>query len=398
MSGRWTILALLFAVRTAMAFQFQSVAALAPLIRRDFGVDLADVGLLIGLYLSPGIVLALPGGAIGKRYGDKASVVAGLALMACGGLIMALSPSWAVQLFGRVLAGVGGVLLNVLMAKMVTDWFSGREIATAMAIFVNSWPVGIALALVLLPPIAIHAGVSAAFLLTSVLIIIGMVAIALLYRPAPAFRETIASNGAAPKGNVFLAVMTAGLIWGLFNASVGMIFSFAPSLLDERGWTVASASSVTSVVLWVAAFSVPFGGYLADRTGHHRLVMLGGLVAFGAMLIIAARTDAVLPAFIVVGLVSGLSAGPIMSLPNRVLAPEARAVGMGVFYALFYLVVVVGAWVGGVAASFAGTARVTFDLGAVMLGACCVAWLVFEKLAARADAQKHAQSAEFIPT
>jgi hypothetical protein len=38
MSNRWSILALLFAVRATMAFQFQSIAALAPLIRRDFGV------------------------------------------------------------------------------------------------------------------------------------------------------------------------------------------------------------------------------------------------------------------------------------------------------------------------------------------------------------------------
>jgi hypothetical protein len=49
MSNRWSILALLFAVRATMAFQFQSIAALAPLIRRDFGVNLADIGLAIGL-------------------------------------------------------------------------------------------------------------------------------------------------------------------------------------------------------------------------------------------------------------------------------------------------------------------------------------------------------------
>ena len=45
---RWRVLALLFAVRTTMAFQFQSVGALGPLVRADFGVGLADLGLLIG--------------------------------------------------------------------------------------------------------------------------------------------------------------------------------------------------------------------------------------------------------------------------------------------------------------------------------------------------------------
>ena len=82
MPGRWSILALLFAVRATMGFQYQSVAAVAPLVTRDFGVGLADVGLLIGLYLAPGIAIALPGGALGRRFGDKSTVLAGLALMA----------------------------------------------------------------------------------------------------------------------------------------------------------------------------------------------------------------------------------------------------------------------------------------------------------------------------
>ena len=60
MAMRWRILALLFAVRTTMAFQFQAPAALGPLLRTEYGVGLGDLGLLIGLYLSPGIVLALP--------------------------------------------------------------------------------------------------------------------------------------------------------------------------------------------------------------------------------------------------------------------------------------------------------------------------------------------------
>src|ERR1700681_2330265 len=81
--GRWGRLALLFGVRTAMAFQFESVAALAPMIRSEFSVGVADIGFLIGLYLAPGIVLALPGGAIGKRFGDKPTVLVGLALMTC---------------------------------------------------------------------------------------------------------------------------------------------------------------------------------------------------------------------------------------------------------------------------------------------------------------------------
>ena len=65
MRSRWGILAVLFVVRLSTAFQFQSVAAVAPLLGTNFGVSLADIGLLIGLYFTPGVALALPGGAIG---------------------------------------------------------------------------------------------------------------------------------------------------------------------------------------------------------------------------------------------------------------------------------------------------------------------------------------------
>jgi MFS family permease len=151
--NRWGVLAVLFAVRLTMAFQFQSVAAIAPLLGRAFSASLADIGVLIGLYFTPGIALSLPGGAIGRKFGDKASAIAALLVMLAGNLAMALGDGWSWQIAGRLVAGAGGVLLNVQLTKMVADWFAGREIATAMAILVNSWPAGIALALLTLPRI-----------------------------------------------------------------------------------------------------------------------------------------------------------------------------------------------------------------------------------------------------
>ena len=70
---RWNVLALLFTVRLSMAFQFQSVASMSPALMKAYGVDLSDIGLLIGLYLAPGLVFALPGGEM-----DVASVTSGL--------------------------------------------------------------------------------------------------------------------------------------------------------------------------------------------------------------------------------------------------------------------------------------------------------------------------------
>jgi hypothetical protein len=51
--NRWFMLAVLFVVRLITGFQFQSVAAVAPLLGRDFGVGLADIEIMIGLYFTP---------------------------------------------------------------------------------------------------------------------------------------------------------------------------------------------------------------------------------------------------------------------------------------------------------------------------------------------------------
>jgi hypothetical protein len=40
---------------------------------------------------------------------------------------------------------------------------------------------------------------------------------------------------------------------------------------------------------------------------------------------------------IAVACLSGMPAGAIMTLPVRVLRPETRAAGMGIFYTLFYV-------------------------------------------------------------
>jgi MFS family permease len=367
--NRWNILAVLFVVRLTMAFQFQSVAAVAPLLGREFGAGLADIGILIGLYFAPGVALALPGGAIGQRFGDKTTVLAALLLMLAGGLAMALSGSWAVQIAGRLVAGAGGVLLNVQMTKMVADWFAGKEIATAMAIFVNSWPAGVALSLLTLPSIGTAYGVGAVYLAVAALIALGFVLLAAAYR-SPANSVATAAASVRLDRSAAIAVVAAGLIWGLYNVGFAMIFSFGPSMLVERGWSIAAAGSTISIVLWLAVLSVPLGGLFADRSGRPEFVLVAGCIVFAMLMIALPRSGAVVLTVVALGLVSGQPAGPILSLPARVLQPATRAIGMGLFYTLYYATMMLGPAVGGGCAKWAGSASAAFDFGAAVVLAC----------------------------
>jgi len=59
MSGRrWIILGVLFAARAATGFQFQSTGSATGLLMTDLGIGYAEVGMLLGAYLLPGILVA----------------------------------------------------------------------------------------------------------------------------------------------------------------------------------------------------------------------------------------------------------------------------------------------------------------------------------------------------
>jgi predicted MFS family arabinose efflux permease len=375
---RWRMLAILFAVRAGMAFQFQSVAAVAPMLA-ELGIALADIGLLIGLYLLPGVLLALPGGAIGRRFGAKRTVFCGLMLMICGGAIMAFAQSWTAQLGGRLLAGIGGVLLNVLMSKMATDWFGEADTATAMAIFVNSWPAGIAVALVTLPLIGAAYGVAAAFAAPAVLLAIGAVLLG-KYQDPPS-RGTPALGRGWPDRTERRAVILAGITWGLFNVGFAIIFSFGPSMLAERALSPAAAGSIVSIVLWLALASIPLGGVLADRSGRPDGVLALGCVASGLLMLLAPQHPSI-ATFVALGVFGGLPAGAIMALPARALAPSALATGMGIFYTVFYIGMAVGPAIGGWIATAANSADAAFTFGALTLFGCLPTLWLFRRQAA----------------
>ena len=386
MAQRWRVLILLFLVRTTLAFQFQAVGALSPAFQEHFGVGIADIGLLIGLYFAPGIVLAVPGGALGRRFGAKRMVVVGLGLMTAGGVLMLLSDSWAGQIAGRIIAWFGGLLPNALMTKMVTDWFAGKEITFSLAAFVMSWPVGIASALVVLPLVGSGYGLKAALTLIAILLAMGLLAIALLYR-APPGGESVgaaAAAGGRMRGPLLGAIVAAGCIWGIYNSALSTIFSFGPTLFIARGMSPEIAGSTTSIIMWMLAVVGPIADFLVDRTGRRYLILAAGNLSFAAFVLIGSWTGQVLPIVIAMGLVSGVAVGSMMSLPAMVLPPAARALGMGIFFSIFHLFQALGPMLGGVVAELTGDIATTYVYAAILLVISVAILPVYHALAVKA--------------
>ncbi|MFH1342595.1 MAG: hypothetical protein ABIL01_15540 [Pseudomonadota bacterium] len=203
-------------------------------------------------------------------------MLAGIAMMAAGVL-------WHIQIAGRLIGGAGSVILSVQATKMLTDWFAGKEIASAMALLVNSRPLGIAVCLLALPWIGTPYGVGAAHL------------------------GVAASPSAASCCSRCCTGSTS-----------------AAQRLDR----------------------IPDGAAAAQRRRG--------------------------PDYLALGLVSGPPAGPTMSLPARVLQPQTRAIGMGVFFTVFFACMMLGPVLGRICAKWAGSAAAPFDFGAAVILVCPV--------------------------
>jgi MFS family permease len=337
MSERWLMLAVLTFARTTMGFQFQSVAAVSAPLNDAFALSFAALGTLIGLYLLPGAAVALPGGLLAQRFGDKRIAVLGLVAMTLGGALMTFTDNAGVLTAGRVLSGCGAVFLNVVVTKMVTDWFAGAGMTTAFGILVSSWPLGIALGLVVLPSFAGVWGWQAAMAVPAAATALALILIAAVYR-APAARAAEAARftfGLTPR-QTMLAIV-AGLIWTFYNVGFIIIPAFGPAYMIASSYGPAAAGALVSTMIWTILPAIPLAAFVAQRFGRADLAMHGSFLLVAAGISLVAIFGPSLPAFAVIGLLFAPPAGLIMTVPTQAAPAEHRAVVMGIYFTCYYV-------------------------------------------------------------
>lgn len=369
-----------------MGFQFQSIASVSPLLIRDLQLDFALLGTLIGVWMLPGILFAIPGALIGRKFGDKKIVILGLALMVAGSLCIASAHDYGLAVAGRVVSGTGAVLINVLVTKMVADWFASAGLGTAMGILTGSWPLGIGLALVLLGPLAVSSSWSAAMDVTAWVCALALLCVAVIYRQ-PGSADRPASAGATPwhvGRRELMAVTLAGLTWLFYNVAYILVVSFAPALLVEQGYTPARAAIVASFATWPLIATVPIGGVLVDRTGRGHAITLASLLGMTLMLPLMLALPSPIIALAIIAIVTGLPAGIIMGLPARTLSPESRHLGMGIFFTIYYLGMALLPGVAGWLRDETGIRGAPLFFGSVLLVLALVCEVLFRRQEAAA--------------
>lgn len=277
-SNSWVVLAALFFGRMCMGLQVQSVAALTPFLVTGLGLSYSEIGLLIGLFLLPGIFLGLPGTLLGARFGYRWVGVTGVVLMAGGSVVLGAADGFASATLGRLVSGAGGILVNITFIRLVGELFDGRAVTRALSVLMCSWPIGLAVAALALPWIAAQTGWRTPFFALSLVCVLAAVFVLVVTPKRQSGPTTTATLHWWPRLSArdWALSLLSGASWAAFTAAGIIYLSFAPIQLVERGYSVTAAGAVVSSVLWFGLVGLPLGGWLGDKKHGAQAVILGG--------------------------------------------------------------------------------------------------------------------------
>lgn len=296
------------------------LGALGNYVAADFGLSPAQKGLMTAIPLLGGALLRLVFGQLTDRLGAKRA--------GCLGLVLTMLPLlggwlWAdsihqVYLLGLLL-GVAGASFAVAL-PMASRWYPARYQGLAMGI-AGAGNSGTLLATLFAPRLAEAYGWHAVFGLA----LIPLAAVAVIFL---ACAKDAPLPAAAPRGSAeFLAVLKQGdtalfsLFYGVtFGGFVGLASFLSIYLRDQYGVSKVLAGDLTSLCVLAGSFLRPVGGWLADRFGGIRMLLL--LYASISLLALAVAQTPPLPlavALLVLVMASlGVGNGAVFQLvPHR---------------------------------------------------------------------------------
>jgi MFS family permease len=313
-------------------------AVMMPQLSDAFGLSAVAVASMVGLFYYGYSPFSLVAGAAMDRLGPRKVVPIGAATVGIGALLFATGDSQMASI-GRFLQGAGGVFALVGAAYIATTNFPASRAATLIGATQMFGMAGGSAGQFVVGPM-----IGGGMAWTTFWIAMGVIGLAIsvvLYFLLPDARPVEKRAGGLSTGRAFAIVfrnpqsilcgMIAGLLFiptTIFDMIWGVRY-----LQEARGFEYATAVIRSSTVPFGWIIGCPLLGFLSDRIGRRRPVIIGGAAVLLACLawILYGPAD-VLPPY-VLGLVAGIGSGAAM-LPYTVIKeanpPEASGTATGV--------------------------------------------------------------------
>jgi sugar phosphate permease len=266
-----------------------SVAVLAPELRAEFRLTIAETGIVLAAFTIGMTPTLLPWGLLADRVGERIVLPVGLGASALALAGVGLARGYAELVLLLAAAGALGASVNAASGRAVMQWFDTSERGLALGIRQANVPLGGLVAALVLPPLAAAAGLGWTFGAMAAACAAGAIAGAMLLR-SPA-REEQPTTGPLD----LTAPLRSRPIWLVSSGSALIIvgqtatMSFTVLFLNEgRGFSTGSAALVLAASQVLGGTFRIFAGHWSDRLGS-RIVPLRRLaLAVSATLVVVA--------------------------------------------------------------------------------------------------------------
>jgi len=322
--------ALLSLGAVAFGFTYSDHAPLIPLVSADFQLDDLHAGLLSTALFTSYMATTLLTTGLAERLGPKRMVGAGLAVSAVGTVAFAASPDYVAALGAKAIQGIGSALAFVAAARYLAGLYGPRRSHFALGLYGGGFPLGSALALVAMPPLAAAlGGWRGAFWAEAALV--GTAALAWWTAPSvPPVARPGSIRDALRCRNCWLASLQHAAGFGLAIASGTWITVY---LLREFGLPLGLSGLLGSLLLLLAVLARPLGGFLLARehVPTRRVMRIGDLAIIAGVALLAIPERPLLIALagaVLVGVGVGLPYSAVFNTASASL-PDAPGAAQG---------------------------------------------------------------------
>ncbi len=354
---RWVILLMVYICMLVFAFTLQSIPPILTLIIEELKINHAEAGLLMSLFTFPSIFLAILAGLLSDRLGSFKVGLISLILVIIGTLFFAFSRTFPYAGFGRIVAGAGAVTISIVAAKILSQWFQGREVGTAMGIYNTAMPVGTIICFTTFGRLGEISGWRTSIFITAFLCIIGLAAFLFLYKPVPNTPQKTAHSSLFNVGNL---IWLTGLCWLWFNAAVISFSTFAPDFFVSKGNSIGYAGLLTSLLMWGSLGLSPIIGRLIDKFNNNDILIgVGGLTLSISLYLVSKSTNFLFP-MAVMAIAVAFVPTPVFSFLSKTLPPKDLGLGFGILGMLSGLGMFFGPYLSGLIKDKTGSYEITF--------------------------------------
>jgi len=317
-------------------FYFFGMVPLFVSIRAEFGISLLEIGGILTAWNIASGVLQTPMGVLVDRFGARHVLVGGLFITAAGFGLSGLTSSYWELLILFFIAGAGNSVFHpadyVILTASVDKSRQGR--AYSMHSFGGSMgtaagPAVMALLLIVTDwRTALMIGGAVGIVLSFIFVFSG-----------DTLREDASRKQKTKSDAPLRSMLNRGVIL-LFmfyvltsSANIGLT-AFAPIYLPTLyGLSVETASFILSVLLFSNAIGTLFGGWLADQTRRHDMVLIVAFSIYAAILILVGTASISLSVLIACFTVGGFARGIVNPSRDMMVREIAPAGALGTVFA-----------------------------------------------------------------